>query len=848
MAARKRIFEAVFPSPSQKSLPTPQATPLIGTGSFVSSSFGEGDYQEDDTLESIKWERAWHNATEFLSLPNNPLTLEEAAQHDEVIRQRWVKQHTDAASKAIEYLLSHKTRGSKPDEDLLSWYTQEVCRHYLEYQLVVVTNVLSQEDDPQRLNRALRVLQIIQAIYTVPVNQELAPRIPSARGTYDIRKFKHSLRALISTSLSKSPFHQILKIVIMQLSSTILRLDKDGEGDDEDGMEVDSQPDIIEARRQLASVMISVDEVGLGGAQAERLFAEVMDELLSKHISNTYANQWSSPSKIPDKLKTWIEKDFATFINTTIAYLTDGEEEPDNEPKVTMEDVNNWKNKAISDLGSLRLKELFDIVVEWDDSRGAIEDLKQYVTSTNTRAHLTSHFSQVISQRLLQPGASTAQILQIYICIIRAFAVLDPKGVLLDRLARPIRRYLRDREDTVKIIVGGLLADPDDDSSTEVLKELSDELNKISETSAEDDDAELDWDNFSWLPDPVDAGPEYKKSKTSDVIGTLISLFESKDVFVKEFQNILGERLLQADSELDKETRLLELLKLRFGESGLQACEVMLKDVIDSVRTDVWVKREQQIVNRPVDISAKILSRLFWPALNTETFILPPTIKNLQDEYSKGFEKYKTSRKLTWLDALGEVTVDLELEDRTISEVVQTPYAALIYAFSSEDSKPIAKTAEQLVEELEMDEDLVENSLMFWVGKLVLAKSSDGSYSVLEKLPSTISQESASGDAKPSSLVTAAASASAAASAVSAVRSAEDVAEEKMKIFWQFIVGMLTNQGAMPLARIVMMLKLAVPGGFPYSNEELRGFLARRVDEGKLELAAGSYKIVKGAN
>ena len=50
----------------------------------------------------------------------------------------------------------------------------------------------------------------------------------------------------------------------------------------------------------------------------------------------------------------------------------------------------------------------------------------------------------------------------------------------------------------------------------------------------------------------------------------------------------------------------------------------------------------------------------------------------------------------------------------------------------------------------------------------------------------------------------------------------------------------------MPLARIVMMLKFAVPGGFPYGNEELKEFLGRRVKEGKLEMVGGgNYKIVK---
>lgn len=46
---------------------------------------------------------------------------------------------------------------------------------------------------------------------------------------------------------------------------------------------------------------------------------------------------------------------------------------------------------------------------------------------------------------------------------------------------------------------------------------------------------------------------EYRKSKNSDVIGSLISLFDSKDIFVKEFQNVLGERLLKREYNFEKE-------------------------------------------------------------------------------------------------------------------------------------------------------------------------------------------------------------------------------------------------------------------------------------------------------
>ena len=40
------------------------------------------------------------------------------------------------------------------------------------------------------------------------------------------------------------------------------------------------------------------------------------------------------------------------------------------------EDLESWKRIAIGRLGRLRVGELFDIVVEWPESLGGIEDLK----------------------------------------------------------------------------------------------------------------------------------------------------------------------------------------------------------------------------------------------------------------------------------------------------------------------------------------------------------------------------------------------------------------------------------------------------------------------------------------
>ena len=364
------------------------------------------------------------------------------------------------------------------------------------------------------LEDMVSVLTAAQQIYLYPLRDNIVPHLPPENQN-ELSRFLEEFHALVTKTLFLGDFVDHLRSFLRLQGATVLGLEQNGNQFDGDAMvEEDDTSSVTEARKVTTNIVRSLHKVGLGGAQAQRIFAEVMSELLTAHVNTAYAGQWSSPSTISNQLRDWVENRFARFVVEVLAALDSSQQtEPNSLVPVTLSDVSNWQQRAICDLGALRLRELFEIIVDWDnDSRGAIEDLKQYVTTPAARTHLTTAFSAVLSQRLLQPGASTIEILQVYICIIRAFSVLDPKGVLLDRLARPIRRYLRDRDDTVKIIVGGLLAEPSDDSgSTEALVELAAELNKITELSAmEDDDGDLDWDDMSWMPDPIDAGPGKK--------------------------------------------------------------------------------------------------------------------------------------------------------------------------------------------------------------------------------------------------------------------------------------------------------------------------------------------------
>ena len=518
-------------------------------------------------------------------------------------------------------------------------------------------------------------------------------------------------------------------------------------------------------------------------------------------------------------------------------------------------ELQKWKNTATARLGALRVDELFDIIVDWDSTAPAIHDLKSFTTNPATRSYLTYNFANVLQARLLHPGASTIEILQLYIAIIRSFRMLDPKGVLLDRVARKLRRYLRDRDDTVKVIVTGLLSDTtgDGDEATvqdaDTLTELAVELSRNDDWATGGDDSEFDWTNMNWMPDPIDAAPDYMKSKNTDVIGSLISLFDSRDIFVKELQAVLADRLLKNKPDFTQEISVLEHLKLRFGDSALQGCEVMLRDVLDSRKVDNVVRRDQGMQDengRPlqddVQLHVKILSRLFWPSFPEQSFNVPQVVVDQQENYEKGFEALKQSRKLTWLNGTGQVEVELELEDRVYQGEVLPWQAAVIYAFQEESEDPVSKDVTTLAAELNMPPTLVRSACIFWVSKRILMETSKDVFLVCEKLPdgsdATMDEDVGRSD-------TAAAAAAAEVAAAQAAKEAEEAErKQNMAMYHQFILSMLTNQGAMPLPRIAMMLGIVVPGGFPFSNEELKEFLASMVKDGALVVGhGGAYKV-----
>ncbi|RZF40821.1 hypothetical protein LSTR_LSTR003331 [Laodelphax striatellus] len=356
-----------------------------------------------------------------------------------------------------------------------------------------------------------------------------------------------------------------------------------------------------------------------------------------------------------------------------------------------------------------RIDQLFNIIIEYPDSDPAIYDLRICLEKTDLRGFLIQKFQRALETRLLHSGVNTPDILTAYIASIKALRQLDSTGVLLETVTQPIRQYLRSRNDTVRCVVTNLTEEGPGDLAEELVRGETDQVDE--HTSA---DAEMEnWE--TWKPDPVDSDPMKtpKSRRTSDIISMLVNVYGSKELFVNEYRTLLADRLLsQFHYNTEKEIRYLELLKLRFGDSQLHYCEVMLKDVYDSKRINAHLHTDPNfdLSKQPYPTTALILSAQFWPPFKEDTLELPATVKERLAVYTKSFETLKGNRTLNWKPHLGSVNLDIELKDRTINLTVSPIHAAIIWHFQTKNQW----TIEELSLELMVPATALRRRIAFW--------------------------------------------------------------------------------------------------------------------------------------
>ncbi|KAH7105576.1 hypothetical protein BKA62DRAFT_690199 [Auriculariales sp. MPI-PUGE-AT-0066] len=533
----------------------------------------------------------------------------------------------------------------------------------------------------------------------------------------------------------------------------------------------------------------------------ESLKSSVICTLIEERIQETCPGQWSVPQLV--ELRQWLA---ATVVPAAITHSTRGGSPSHSQGQQSRLLCDRFDLHLRKSLGDLRTSEIFDIIVDYPDSSPALNDLKECIQHLDQRAQLVTSLRKLNKRRLLHPGADTKDILSQYVATIRCLRIIDPAGVLLHKVADPIRRYLRHRPDTIRTIVAGLVGEGSDliDDSEPVVP-----INVLAE----------DYSDPNWEPEPLDAGPHFRTNKPSDVISTLVSIYDSKDLFVKELQILLAERLLSInDGNYDREVRNIEILKLRFGETALHVCEIMLKDMTDSKRIDQRIHQEHEST-----LHASIVSKHFWPPLNASNIKMPKDLQNILTAYEKHYTVQKSDKRLLWIPQIGTVTLHLELKDRDLEVKVNPLEAAIIELFGEKE----IWTLNELAEALGTEGAVARKALTRWLDLRVVNEDKPHTYRLLEER-----EEVADGVASRDVEMGPAASVS-----------TQQQQAEQVRVFWRFIQGMLTNVGAMPLGRIQGMLKFAP--GYDRTLDQLRVFMDSARREGLVDVKDGVWKLVK---
>ena len=80
---------------------------------------------------------------------------------------------------------------------------------------------------------------------------------------------------------------------------------------------------------------------------------------------------------------------------------------------------------------------------------------------------------------------------------------------------------------------------------------------------------------------------------------------------------------------------------------------------------------------------------------------------------------------------------------------------------------------------------------------------------------------------------------------VGAVKSQDAVLQGNKDMYQMFMIGMLTNGGAMDAGRVAMMMKMVVPGGFNFGEDEVRWLLQDLVEKGQVVEGGGVFGVKK---
>lgn len=403
---------------------------------------------------------------------------------------------------------------------------------------------------------------------------------------------------------------------------------------------------------------------------------------------------------------------------------------------------------------SKRMENLIDLISLYPQSKSTLEELNQCLNNQNNnniqRDKIISNFIDKINTQLLLPSVETTYIMKFYIKTIRCFLIIDHRGVMLDKVARPIREYLSLRSDTIYKIVNGLLdSNPVSNELIEIHQELLNSSATVNKTQMSVN-AQSFAQYLDWSPEPLEALPDFRVGKVDDIIDSFISIFDDKKEFFDELVKIFSFQLLKFTNNnfqrMIQEVKLkLDLIKKKlqssdnFAGNEFNVVDIMIHDIELSNRLDTSISNNFKSI-KSIPTHGVFLSHLYWPTLTpaTEPKIMekiPMGIKNSIDEYSKNYQGLQKGRYLNFHADQSLVTCNIEIngENKRIKAKVLDVCVLNWFMENTKLNDSQWKTVKlgMVVVKIGLSLLSVKNALQFWKEMEILSEN-NGNWKINE--------------------------------------------------------------------------------------------------------------------
>lgn len=578
--------------------------------------------------------------------------------------------------------------------------------------------------------------------------------------------------------------------------------------------------------RDFQQLGIALSELGM-----EEIAEEIFETDLIKTIQGKVLAEFENEGKeitLKD-LKEWLDKKMALWL----LLILDCSKQ------------STWRGKWLTELRQAFLRStvpmLFDYIRDFSGENSILLDMQTCIDVLNSREDVAIQLKDAFERRLLHPGASTEDILKIYMLSVSALRIVDPSGLILAVSCEPVREYLRNRPDTMKCIISQFMNsgknEEDESLHVNLLHHLKMGIRKKQESDLASSTS-LEHQLSTWKP--LKHGyPE--EVLGSDLFSLLVNLFNSNDCFITEYRSALAHRLLanKRGFEVDEDLGNLELLKLKFANSavGLNSCEIMLRDIQDSRRLLKTIYGSAFASDQSW-FQCKVISKEYWPELAEEEIKVPEDVVKKMDWFNQEYCVLKDPRELKFKNNLGIVELDVCFDDgKEVTYKCSPPQAVLLLKFT-ESQKPLSII--DLCEKTGIAEDSVLRHMKYWQSQRVVQKL-DSVQPITFQLCNVLEDD----DGLNEDLNDIFEHQSFSSSLESARR--DQLLESRILGFLPSFQGQPVSLSA-PQLHNMLLMSLSLDGEsagashFTLSERQLRNFLDQLVAQEKLEFVNGLYR------